>query len=110
MTTEDTEAIRADIAATRAELGDTVEALAAKTDVKARAKESVAAVEERAADAARTAVVQVKETVRRRPAPVAAVLAGLAALVGAVMVVRRRRAARRASATRLRLPRRLGRS
>ena len=38
--------IAADIEATREELGDTVEALAAKTDVKARAKEKVAETKE----------------------------------------------------------------
>jgi hypothetical protein len=35
------EQIRSDIEATRAEVGDTVEALAAKTDVKARARDRV---------------------------------------------------------------------
>jgi len=37
----DVDAIRADIKQTRAELGETVQALAAKADVKARAKEQV---------------------------------------------------------------------
>jgi Protein of unknown function (DUF3618) len=40
------EEIEADIEATREELGDTVEALAAKTDVKARAKEKVTETKE----------------------------------------------------------------
>jgi ABC-type transporter Mla subunit MlaD len=35
------DALRAEIASTRADLGDTIEALAAKTDVKARAKDAV---------------------------------------------------------------------
>jgi chromosome segregation ATPase len=39
--------IRADIAQTRAQLGETVEALAAKTDVKARAKDKVEDARER---------------------------------------------------------------
>ncbi|MEV6595956.1 DUF3618 domain-containing protein [Actinoplanes sp. NPDC051346] len=40
-TKPDVDAIRADIKQTRAELGETVQALAAKADVKARAKEQV---------------------------------------------------------------------
>ena len=51
----DLEALRAEIKQTRADLGETVQALAAKTDVKARAKESVeqtkAKVKAQAADA-----------------------------------------------------------
>jgi ElaB/YqjD/DUF883 family membrane-anchored ribosome-binding protein len=39
--TEDTDQIQRDIEQTRQELGDTVEALAAKTDVKAQAKRKV---------------------------------------------------------------------
>ncbi len=42
----DPERIREEIEATRRELGDTVEALVAKTDVKARAHEKVASVRE----------------------------------------------------------------
>jgi hypothetical protein len=38
--------IREDIEATRRELGDTVEALVAKTDVKARAQEKIASARE----------------------------------------------------------------
>jgi hypothetical protein len=44
----DPERIREEIEATRRELGDTVEALVAKTDVKARAHEKVASVRESA--------------------------------------------------------------
>ena len=40
----DVAALRAEIAQTRADLGETVQALAAKADVKARAKEKVAEV------------------------------------------------------------------
>jgi ElaB/YqjD/DUF883 family membrane-anchored ribosome-binding protein len=42
------EEIRADIEQTREELGDTVEALAAKTDVKARAQDRVAEIKDAA--------------------------------------------------------------
>src|SRR5688572_14990463 len=92
--------IRADIVRTRAELGDSVEALAAKADVKTRARERVTAVKDRAAQGAQTAKAQaavaarqVGTTVRRRPKPVAAGLAGIVAAVAAVVVLRRRRAA-----------------
>jgi Protein of unknown function (DUF3618) len=44
----DTEALRAEIRQTRAELGQTVQALAAKADVKARMRGSVAHTAERA--------------------------------------------------------------
>ena len=102
---DDPDAIRADIAATRAELGDSVEALAAKADVKARAKQTVAAAKDRAADSAKEtaqaavertkdAAEQVGETVRRRPAPLAGALAAVAAATGAVVFMRRRRAAK----------------
>jgi len=81
--------IQADIAATRAELGDTVADLAAKADVKARAQQSVAAVKDRTVEAAS----QVGQTVRRRPGPLAALgLAALAAL--AAIGIRKRRAAK----------------
>jgi Protein of unknown function (DUF3618) len=93
----DPDAIRADIEVTRAQLGDSVEALAAKADVKARVKEKVAEEKERAREVVEAAGEQVKDAadaVRRRPAPVAGVLAALAAAVGAVVMFRRRRAAK----------------
>lgn len=43
---ESPEAIRADIDETRAELGDTVEALAHKSDVKGRAEERIAGIKQ----------------------------------------------------------------
>jgi cobalamin biosynthesis Mg chelatase CobN len=55
-TPQNTDELRAEIARTRSDLGDTAAALAAKTDVKARAKESAARTADRAkASAARTA-------------------------------------------------------
>jgi hypothetical protein len=105
----DPAAIRADIERTRAELGDTVEALAAKTDVKARAQDAAHAAKERVQDGvAETAHAvadearQVRQVIARRPGPAVAV-AGLAAAVTALLVMlrqrsRRRRAARRARA------------
>ena len=56
---ESPEAIRADIEETRAELGDTVEALAAKTDVKGRAEDRVEGIKQDA----RAKAEQVKEKV-----------------------------------------------
>ena len=61
------EEIRADIEATRRELGETAAALAQKTDVKARAQEKVAGVKETMAQ------VPTAGTVKRHPLPVAAI-------------------------------------
>jgi hypothetical protein len=54
-------ALRTEIAHTRAELGETVEALAAKADVKARAQDKVADVKARAAVAATEAKDKARE-------------------------------------------------
>jgi transposase-like protein len=81
----ETEEIRREIAQTREELGDTVEALAKKTDVKSHAKAKVAEVREKVSgatpDQATHAAVQVAERARERPVPVtaaAALIAGVA--------------------------------
>jgi ElaB/YqjD/DUF883 family membrane-anchored ribosome-binding protein len=123
----DVEALRAEIKQTRAELGETVQALAAKADVKARAKEQVeqtkqkvkaqaAEATEKVRDAAlaaservrhaagqagsgaRTAAAEAGDTahdtaeqVRRNPIPVVAVLAGVVAVIGVILIVRGRR-------------------
>jgi cobalamin biosynthesis Mg chelatase CobN len=109
----DLETLRAEIRQTRADLGETVQALAAKADVKARAKESVeqtkaqvkAQVAEttgKVTEAVRSAVGGVRggaaqaggemqvvgEQVRRNPIPLFAVLAGVAAVVGVILIVR----------------------
>ncbi|GAT09743.1 hypothetical protein AU197_14380 [Mycobacterium sp. IS-1590] len=80
--------IQADIEQTRHELGETVEALQAKLDVKTRAKEKVDETKERVAEKAdtlrHTATDNPKQTV-----PVAAIVAILA-VVG-IIVWRRRR-------------------
>lgn len=88
--------IRAEIEGTREELGDTVEALAAKTDVKAQARQRVEEVKdnvqakreefaskarESTPDSAQQGAQQVVARVRKNPAPVvvaAAVLLGIA--------------------------------
>jgi hypothetical protein len=82
------EAIQQDIEAARQRLGETVEALAAKTDVKARAKEKVADVKDSVSARTDDALHRVKETspdsavsaagelsvkARQNPVPVAAV-------------------------------------
>lgn len=90
---EDPTQLRADIERTRQDLGDTVAALAEKTDVKARAKEKVTEVRhnvsekrtelmgkarESSPDGASSAAVQVRTTAQQNPIPTAA----LAAFVG----------------------------
>ena len=71
-TTRTPEQIRADIERTRVQLGETVEALAEKTDVKAHAKEKVD---------------EVKTTARDNTVPLA--VAGVA-LVAVVVLLKRR--------------------
>jgi hypothetical protein len=96
---EDPAQARADIEVTRRELGDTVAALAEKTDVKARAREKVAEVRgtvtekragllgtarERSPGAAGSAAVRVRARARAHPVASAAV----AAVVGGVVLGR----------------------
>ena len=81
------EEIRHDIDQTREDLGDTVEALAAKTDVKAQVKDRVDEIKtdatqrkdevltkakEAVPESAGAGAQQVAETVKRRPVPFAA--------------------------------------
>ena len=90
---DDPQQLRADIERTREDLGDTVAALAEKTDVKARAKEKVAEVRtnvtekktelmgrarESSPEGANSAATQVKTKAQDNPVPTAA----LAAFVG----------------------------
>jgi hypothetical protein len=103
-TPQDPQELRAEIEQTRADLGETVEALAAKTDVKARAKDAAGNVADRAkeqagkaADAAKDAAASVHEHIAdvpspaRRPMPWALIGAGVAAVAGVAVLVRRRR-------------------
>jgi hypothetical protein len=80
----DTERIQAEIEATRAQLGRTVDELSSRLDVPARAKESAA----RAKD---TAV----ETYRESPPAVIGAGLALVALVVGLVVLRRKRATSR---------------
>jgi Protein of unknown function (DUF3618) len=85
---EGPEQIRADIERTRQDLGDTVAALAEKTDVKTRAREKVAEVRENVTqkrtelagraretspDGASSAAVQVRAKAQENPVPFAAI-------------------------------------
>jgi hypothetical protein len=92
------EEIRAEIEQTRADLGDSVDALAAKADVRTRAKQSAAAARDRAKGTAQ----QAAQKVRDKPAPVGGALAGIAAAAGAAVLIRRRRAAKVRAQTRTR--------
>lgn len=83
---ERVEALRAEIAHTRADLGQTVQALAAKADVKARARESAQELSGRGRELA----VRLADAVRRRPAPIAAAI-GAAVLILALVRWRRNR-------------------
>jgi len=132
----DAAALRAEIKQTRADLGETVQALAAKADVKARAKDQVEQTKQKvkaqaaeagekvrevattATDRVRAAAAQagdkargtaaqatdkVKESgaldkaqdaqlqVSRNPLPFTAVLAGAAAIIGVILIIRGRR-------------------
>jgi ElaB/YqjD/DUF883 family membrane-anchored ribosome-binding protein len=91
--TPEAQELRRDIAETREELGETVEALAHKTDVKGQAKAKVDEVRGKVAGAtpeqARGAAAQVTERVKKRPAPSAAVGALLFGIVIGWMLARR---------------------
>jgi hypothetical protein len=120
----DVEALRAEIKQTRADLGETVQALAAKADVKARAKEQVEQTKQRvraqaaeatgkvrdaalhagdrvraaAGQTASQAAVKVGDVtepagdaevqVAGRRLPVPLVIAGVAAVIGIILLVR----------------------
>jgi len=96
---EDPEQLRAEIERTRVELGDTVAALAEKTDVKARAKEKVAEVKqnvnerrtelvsrarESSPDGANSAATQIRAKAEEKPIHTAAI----AAFVGGFLLGR----------------------
>jgi ElaB/YqjD/DUF883 family membrane-anchored ribosome-binding protein len=94
----DTEALRAEIEQTRAALGDTVQALAAKADVKARVRESAAQTRAKVRQRAAETTAQLREQAtnasagaRQAPVPWPAVAAAATAAVLAVLVLRWRR-------------------
>ena len=83
----DPDQLRGEIAEAREELGETVEALVAKVDVKGRAKDTVYEQKARA----RAKLNEVTERVKEKPARVAAVGVGVGALLLLVLLRRRRR-------------------
>jgi hypothetical protein len=98
--------LRAQIKQTRAELGETAQALAAKADVKARAKDQVEQTKQKVRAQAleatdlvrakvRSATDRVNQTgeneVRSGPVPLQLVVAGVVAIVGVILIVRGRR-------------------
>jgi hypothetical protein len=91
------EALRREIEQTRAELGETVEALAAKADVKARAQEAVDDVKERVHGAVDTVAYQVgkqREKVAKLSPPARAAIVAVAAGLVALLIIRRVRSRR----------------
>ncbi|MFY1671821.1 DUF3618 domain-containing protein [Plantactinospora sp. WMMB334] len=92
------EALREDIRQTRAELGETVQALAARADVKARLKDSAAQTRDRVRQRAGQTTANVRSSVHdagslalRHPVPWAVVAAGALALAVVVLMARGRR-------------------
>jgi hypothetical protein len=87
----DPEELRRDIAETRERLGDTVEALTHKMDVKAQARERMAAGRESARESADEARARVARLYEARPSVVLG--AACAAVCGLIawLIVRRRR-------------------
>jgi len=84
---DDPDEIRVRIEETRHDLGETVEALAAKVDVKAQMKDKVEVAKGKATEVAGTA----QEQVRRKPG----VFIGAAVAMAAALVTRRRLKGRR---------------
>ena len=84
------EEICADIAQAREEVGDTVEALAAKTDVKAQARERIDEVKAKAKRSTPESGQEVVAKVRENPAPLV-----LGATVLVAFLIGRRTARRR---------------
>ncbi|MEU5938076.1 DUF3618 domain-containing protein [Micromonospora sp. NPDC047548] len=107
--TGDTEALREEIRRTRVELGETMELLAARADVKARLRESAGQAKERMREQAALTLARVRgqaaqkadvaraqasgkgQAVRRSPVPWATVAAGAVAAVVVLLIVRGRR-------------------
>jgi hypothetical protein len=83
---DDAEALREEIERTRVRLGQTVQALAAKADVKARAQDKAAQLTGQLKTTATQATQRAAATARRRRVPLAAVI-GSAAM--AWLVIRR---------------------
>jgi chromosome segregation ATPase len=90
--TEDPEVLREQIEQTRDELGDTVEALAQKADVKAQARARIDEGKEHLRDygqQAQAQAAQATEQAKERPAILAAAIGGLIALLVLIRIIRR---------------------
>jgi len=83
---EDSQQLEAEIERTRERLGETVEALAAKADVKARAQRKA----DQLTGQLKSKANQMKKQITQRPIPVA-VAAGAAGVLAATLVVVSRR-------------------
>jgi ElaB/YqjD/DUF883 family membrane-anchored ribosome-binding protein len=95
----DAESLRQEIEDTRAALGDTVEALAGKADVKGQVRHQAEERREqvrRLQDDARERARHAADTARERPAPAGALVAAAGALLGVLLLRRRRKRKRRA--------------
>jgi CHASE3 domain sensor protein len=112
---DDPEALRREIDTLRQDLGDTVEALAAKVDVKAQARDKVEQLKAQARERAQTLTASARDTtvqmrdnakqtaasastrakdVARRSGPAPAVVAGAIVLTVVLLVWRRKRSRR----------------
>lgn len=94
----DTEALREEIRRTRVELSETMEALAAKADVKKRLRSSTEQAKERMREQATEAAARVRGRARPRgervhgsPVSFTVLAAGAVAAVAVLMIVRGRR-------------------
>ena len=90
---EDQEELRRQIEETRSELGDTVEALSAKADVKGQAKAKVDETKTQLRDQQDQAKAKVSEyqaQAKENPTPVAAAAGGFVALLLLIFFLRRR--------------------
>lgn len=102
-TPTDPAALREEIKRTRAELGETVQLLAAKADVKARVKQSASQARERFRERAGATAARVREqagnaqsgtpgaSIRTNPVPLATAIGVAASAVAVILLVMRRR-------------------
>jgi len=90
---DDPDTLKHDIEETREALGETVEALSAKADVKAQAQQKVDEVKTQAqekVDETKAQAQQKVEEVRERPAPTVGIAGAIAALLLVLWLIRRR--------------------
>ena len=80
------EEIRADIEETREDLGDTVEQLAAKTDIRGQAKAKVESVKEKVGGKTPSSVA---DTASSNPVPTAAIAAFVGGILVGIVIARR---------------------